>query len=68
MLKFLCVGIPDNWISLEKLVSIDQHIIKIHGVVLDQTLLVKHVQAFDLLFTKVSGGIVLRTDQIVLGS
>ncbi len=59
------VGVPYDWVVIEKLVGVDQHIVKIHGIVLSQALLIEHVESLNLLIAEILYSVILRTDQVV---
>ncbi len=67
MLEFVPIGVPHNRIALKKLVGIDQHIVKVHGVILHQALLIKGIKPFGLFIPEILDRESFWQNQIVLG-
>jgi len=66
--KLVSVGFAHHRVVFEDAVGINQHIVEIHGVVLDQTLLVLDKKALHLFIAEVPDRIVLGLDQVVFGA
>ena len=60
--KLVPIRVAHHRMSFENLVGIDQHVIKVHGVVFDQSLLILDVKPPHLLIAEVFYRIVIRLD------
>jgi len=68
MFKLVPVGFAHNRIIFKDPIGVDQHVVEIHGVILDQPLLIKDEKAPDLLIAEVLDRVIIGSDEIVLGT
>jgi len=68
MFKLLSVCVAYDRIVLEDPVGIDEHVVKIHGIIFNQPLLIEDEKTLDLFITEVPDRVGIWLDQIVLGT
>ncbi len=68
MLKFVRIGFTHDGILVEQLGGVNQHVVKIHGVVFDEAFLVDAIQALSLLVTEAGDREFLRCDELVFSA
>ncbi len=67
VLKFVPVSIAHHRVVFQDAMRVHKHVVKVHGVIAHQHLLVTHVKAAQLFIAEVFDGVVFRPDQFVLG-